>query len=673
MCKEHHGCACCCCNDDNPFENCHDHDHSHNDPHHHHHDHEDGQCCHHHDHEHEHAHDHHHDSTPHMWVIMGISIILLVWGLIANPLPEYEWAIFVCAYFPIGLPILKAAYGEIRHGDIFNEFTLMIIATIGAFAIGEYPEAIAVLLFYSIGEYFQGRAVGRARRDIKALVNLRPDKAVVVDENGKRTETAPESVQPGAIIEVKAGGRIPLDGTLLTEHADFDTAALTGESMPRSLKTNDEVLAGMIALSHVVRIKVSRPATESALQRILNMVQDAARHKAPAEMFIRRFARVYTPTVIALAAGIALIPPLISGTGWSEWLYRALVFLVISCPCALVVSVPLCYFRGIGVASRHGILFKGGNYLDAITRIRQVVFDKTGTLTSGKFGVVRVDTHNGFSKNEVLGYAAAVERFSTHPIAQAIACHAEALETAEAAGIEETSGKGLRGTVNGKEVIAGHPDFLRQLHIEVPARLETEEAYTCVYCAIDGKLAGVIALCDEAKAEAAEAVERLHKLNIDNVCILSGDREPVVKALAQELGVDEYHGALLPEDKARLFSEIKKRNPEGHVAFVGDGINDAPVLALSDVGIAMGGGGADAAVETADVVIQTDNPSRVADALLIGRHTRHIVQLNITLAIGVKVIVLIAGALGFTSLWAAVLADTGVALLCVANTYLIRR
>lgn len=653
--------------------------------------------CNKHHHEHGHCHDneggcgcgchhHHEENEAPMWralLPMAVAALLLIVGIVANPLPAWPWAVFVLAYLPVGLPILKEAGEEIAKGDIFNEFTLMVLATVGAFAIGEYPEAVAVLLFYSVGEYFQDRAVGRARRDIQSLVNLRPDTATVIDHDGRRTNVKPEAVEVGSVIEVVAGERVPLDGTLLTERADFDTAALTGETEPRSIDAGDEVAAGMIAIGRVVRVRVLRPYAKSALQRIMTMVEDAASRKSHAEMFIRRFARVYTPVVIALAALIALVPPLLAGgTGWAVWLYRALVFLVISCPCALVVSVPLAYFRGIGVASRMGILFKGGNYLDAVARLSHVVFDKTGTLTTGQFVVNQVTCAEGVTvgTDNLLRMAAAVERKSTHPVARAIVAAADSKGDTQANAasalvadmVEEEPGLGLRGMVAGHELLVGKAALLEAHGIDT-GKTETATGDTMVYCGMDGRYAGMIALGDQPRPEAAKGIERLHALGIKRTCVLSGDRSAAVERLAQTLGVDEWHADLLPEGKVEQMQRIKQQCADtGKVAFVGDGINDAPVLAMSDVGFAMGGAGSDAAVETADVVIQSDNPSRVADAIMIGRRTRSLVRYNIALALGIKVAVMLAGALGYASLWAAVLADTGVALLCVANTYAIR-
>ncbi len=602
---------------------------------------------------------------------MALSALLLVWGIVANPFPGAEWAIFALAYLLVGLPVLKEAAEEMARGDVFNEFTLMAVATICAFVIGEYPEAVAVMLFYGVGEYFQDRAVERARRDIQALVNLRPDTATVVGPEGERTTKKADEVAVGDEIESLPGERLPLDGTLLTPHASFDTAALTGEAEPRAYAEGNEVQAGMIVIGKPVRIRVVRPAAESALQRILNLVQDAAARKSHTELFIRRFARIYTPVVMLLAVAIALVPPLALGGGWAAWLYRACVFLVISCPCALVVSVPLAYFRGIGVASAKGILFKGGSSLDAAARVTHVVFDKTGTLTTGRFAVESVRPQQPFSPDELLALIAAAESGSTHPIARAVAERANSLAVPTATDVEEMPGLGLRAIIGGRTVLAGNSRLLREAGIDTAERTG-DEAYTMIYCAVDGRYAGAIALADQPREGAAEAVEQLHRTGVRSVAVLSGDRRAVVERMAQRLGIDAWHADLMPEGKVERLKEIKLA-AEGNVAFVGDGVNDAPAIALSDVGFAMGGAGSDAAVETADAVISQDNPQRVADAIRIGRATRRLVRANITLALGVKAAVMLAGALGMASLWAAVVADTGVALLCVANTYFIRK
>lgn len=621
-----------------------------------------------------HSHPHGDAAVPawHTGLRVGQSVVLLVWGMLANPLPAFPWAIYVCAYLPVGLPVVREAVEEMRRGDFFNEFTLMLIATAGAFAVGEYPEAVAVMLFYAVGEYFQDRAVGRARRDIRALVSLRPDKATVVQSDGSLAERQPEAVAVGEVVEVRAGERVPVDGKLLTACADFDTAALTGEAVPRSVAEGEEVLAGMIALGRAVRIEVIRPYAQSSLQRILDMVQDAAARKSRTEQFIRRFARVYTPVIIALALMLAVVPWLLGSPDPQRWLYRACLFLVVSCPCALVVSVPLGYFRGIGEASRKGILFKGGNFLDAVTRLRCVVFDKTGTLTTGRFAVTAVQTAPGFDAEKVVRSVAALECHSTHPIGRAIVEKAGTDRLPMVSDVEETAGMGLHGKVDGAEVLAGKAAQLRRCGIPFPTGLDVDEAATQVYVAIGGSFAGVISLGDVPRPDASEAVSRLRGLGIAQTCILSGDREKAVARLARQLGIPRFFADLLPEGKVEAMQRLKRECAPGGVAFVGDGINDAPVLALSDVAFAMGGAGSDAAVETADVVIQGDAPSRVADAILIGGRTRRVVRLNLWLALGVKAVVLAAGALGLVGMWAAVVADTGVTLLCVAHTYRIK-
>lgn len=593
---------------------------------------------------------------------------------------------YLLAYLPVGLPVMKEAIKSMREKDVFSEFTLMCIATLGAFYIGEYPEGVAVMLFYSIGELFQGKAVDKARRNISALLDVRPETATVM-RNSLPIVLAPTEVAPGEVIEVKAGERVPLDGKLLSEIAAFNTAALTGESLPRTIRRDEEVLAGMIVTDKVIRLKVTKPYNQSTLARILSLVQDATERKAPAELFIRKFARIYTPIVTGLAFQIVLIPYIYALLQpdflflFNDWLYRALVFLVISCPCALVISIPLGYFGGIGAASRQGILFKGGNYLDAITKINTVVFDKTGTLTKGTFEVQSLQPADGVSEEELLRTIASVESRSNHPIAKAILSYARNLQTEIDTTLETTelAGYGLKAIVGGKEVLVGNTRLLDAEGIQfhpngntVPSewksfatRMENIPE-TLVACAIDGRYAGCILLADTVKEDAADAIKQLKELNINNLEILSGDKQIIVSTLASRLGIPHSYGDLLPEGKVAHLEELK-RNPENRIAFVGDGINDAPVLALSDIGIAMGALGSDAAIETADVVIQTDQPSKVATAIRIGKLTRNIVWQNIALAFGVKLAVLILGAGGLATMWEAVFADVGVALLAILN------
>lgn len=567
---------------------------------------------------------------------------------------------------------------KIKLESVFNEFTLMGIAVLGAFYLGEYWEGITVILFYLTGEWFQHKAVHKARSNIKALLDVRPETATLVSGNEYKV-VAPDKVQPGDIIEVKTGERVPLDGALLEDSASFNTAALTGESMPRSIRRHEEVLAGMIADNKVIRIKVSKPYDQSALARILALVQDAAERKAPAELFIRRFARIYTPVVTGLAVLIVLLPYLYSTIQpqfsfiFNDWFYRALVFLVISCPCALVVSIPLGYFGGIGAASRQGILFKGGNYLDAITKINTVVFDKTGTLTKGIFGVQSISTAEGISDKALVHLIASAENFSNHPIAKAIVKYAQKQEIAldTSLKITELAGYGLKTTIDGKEVYVGNARLLSKYNVPFPNEIRNC-AETTVLCAMEGKYLGYIALAESPKPDAAQAINELKNLNIDNIQILSGDKQAIVSKLAEKIGVTQAFGDLLPEGKLAHLERLKA-NPENRVAFVGDGINDTPVLALSDVGIAMGGLGSDAAIETADVVIQTDQPSKVATAIKIGKLTHRIVWQNISMAFGVKLLVLLLGAGGVATMWEAIFADVGVALLAIFNAIRIQK
>ena len=630
-------------------------------------------------HTHTHAGDcgHTHDQQGTGFLIL--SFLLLVGGVILRYLQLPFWMIpgvevlwFLLAFLPVGFPVMVEVWKSIRQKDIFNEFSLMLLATIGAFCIGEYPEGVAVMLFYSVGERVQHRAVDRARRNIRRLLDVRPEKALVLRQ-GKEQSVFPGEVEVGEMIMVKPGERIPLDGLLQEEYALFDTSALTGESLPRTINRGEEVLAGMIVSGQAIRLKVTKPYEQSALARILALVQDASERKAPAELFIRRFARIYTPVVFLLALSIMLLPALVAAFHpgfdyfFKDWAYRGLVFLVISCPRALVISVPLGYFGGIGAASRKGILFKGGNYLDAITHVNTVVFDKTGTLTTGHFQVSSMEADT-VSSQRLLSILLTLEEKSTHPVAQAVTRYAlqEGAGRIGVTHLQEYPGYGLEGVIEGKNVLVGNIRLLTDRGITVPAGI-SERVATVVVCAIAGKYAGHLLLSDTLKADAVEAIGRLKQLHIDNIQLLSGDKKEIVAIFAKTLGIRHARGGLLPEDKAAY---LEKLNAEAGVsaAFVGDGMNDAPVLALSDVGIAMGGLGADAAIESADVVIQTDQPSKVATAISIGRATRRIVKQNIAGAIGVKSLILIAGACGFVTLWAAVFADVGVALLAVLNS-----
>lgn len=616
---------------------------------------------------------------------VGLSFILLISGIIMNALelPFFREGYFsliwyVVAYLPVGLPVMKEAWESMKDKDYFSEFTLMFVATLGAFYIGEYPEGVAVMLFYSVGELFQEKAVDKAKRNIGALLDVRPEEAAVV-RDGRVIIENPQNVKVGETIEIKTGGRVPLDGMMLNEVAAFNTAALTGESVPRSIRMGEEVLAGMIVTDKVIRIKVIRPFDKSALARILELVQNASERKAPAELFIRKFARVYTPIVIGLAVLIVLLPFIYSLITpqflftFNDWLYRALVFLVISCPCALVVSIPLGYFGGIGAASRLGILFKGGNYLDAVTKINTVVFDKTGTLTKGTFEVQSCNCESGVSEEELIRMIASVESSSTHPIAKAVVNYAgrRDIELSSVTDSKEYAGLGLEAAVNGIQVLAGNGRLLSKFQIEYPPEL-LSITDTIVVCAIGNKYAGYLLLSDSLKEDAKIAIQNLKALGIQNIQILSGDKQSIVSNFAEKLGISEAYGDLLPDGKVKHLEELRQHT-DNQVAFVGDGMNDAPVLALSNVGIAMGGLGSDAAIETADVVIQTDQPSKVAEAIKVGKLTRRIVWQNISLAFGVKLLVLILGAGGLATLWEAVFADVGVALIAIMNAVRIQK
>jgi Cd2+/Zn2+-exporting ATPase len=578
---------------------------------------------------------------------------------------------YTIAYLPVGYPVIREGWNSIKNGDFFTEFLLMSIATLGAFAIGEYPEGVAVMLFYVVGELFQGAAVKKARGNIKALLDIRPNEALVYRNEGY-ISVPPETVGPGEKIQVRAGEKIPLDGVLISEKAAVNTAAITGESKPDTLVNGDTVFAGSINLEGVVEIKVTKEFNDSSIARILDMVQNATARKSKTELFIRKFARIYTPIVVFMAIGLTFLPYFFTEEYvFRDWLYRSLIFLVISCPCALVISIPLGYFGGLGAASRNGILFKGASFLDAVTKINTVVMDKTGTVTKGVFKIKEIRSSFSdsgaryYSETEFMQYLQAIEGQSTHPIARAIMTYDLGNNKFEAREVTEIAGKGLKGNVNGKPVLAGNNALMSSNGIQVPA--ETGDIVeSVVMMAVDGKFAGYVILADELKEDAREAVRKIREAGISKIIMLSGDKPSITEKLGRELGMEMAKGGLFPEDKFREVEELMK-NPHSRVAFVGDGINDAPVLALSDVGIAMGGLGSDVAIETADVIIQTDQPSKVAKAIKIGRSTRHIVWQNIGLAFGVKVIVLILGAVGLATMWAAVFADVGVALLAVLN------
>ncbi len=622
-------------------------------------------------------HDHNSGDAPgwksHVPLLLSFAILLgmlvLEYAFYYKPTFPIDLIIYMIAYLLAGHGVLNLAWRKAKRFDFFNEFFLMSVATIGAFAIGSYSEGVAVMVFYSIGEWFQDAAVNRAKRSIKALLDIRPD-AVTVLRNGSKEVIHPTEIKIDETIQIMSGEKVALDGELLSETASFNTAALTGESKPDTKRKGEQVLAGMINLDKVTEVKVKALFKDSKLSKILEMVQDATARKSQTQLFISRFAKVYTPIVFALALAVAVVPYfIVDDYVFNDWFYRALVFLVISCPCALVVSIPLGYFGGIGLASRNGILFKGGNFLDVMTKINAVVMDKTGTLTKGVFKVQEIVTSD-FDKNELVKLTAALESNSTHPVAKAVVEYAgDAAKDLHAENVEEISGHGLKGVVAGKQIMAGNVKLLKKFRIAFPAEVE-QLVDTIVIIAIDDKYVGYITIADEIKEDAKQAIDDLRKLNIKTV-MLSGDKQAVVSKVAGVLGIDNAYGDLLPEGKVEKVQALKDQGMR--IAFTGDGVNDAPVVALADAGIAMGGLGSDATIETADIVIQNDQPSKIVDAIKIGKITRNIVWQNITLAMGVKVLVLVLGAGGIASLWEAVIADVGVALLAILNAVRIQR
>ncbi len=632
-----------------------------------------------HDHDDEDGHDHSQiDSSPwKMFLPSIISFILLLIALYFDHLLKPDWFTdwirigwYVIAYLPVGLPVLKEALGSILKGAFFSEFFLMGIATVGAFAIGEYPEGVAVMLFYSVGEVFQTLAVSRAQANIKSLLDQLPDEVTVLRDNKPETIKA-ETVSIGEIIQLKAGEKLGLDGELISDKASFNTAALTGESKPDTKTKGEPVLAGMINLNTVVQVKVTTAYSDSKLSKILEMVQNATSQKAPTELFIRKFAKIYTPIVVYLAIAITFLPYFfVANYDFSDWLYRALIFLVISCPCALVISIPLGYFGGIGAASKNGILFKGSNFLDVIANIQNVVMDKTGTMTEGVFKVQKVVFNENFNQKEILEMLNALESKSTHPVATAIHEYVGEVKTEiQLESVEEIAGHGLKATIDGKELLVGNFKLMDKFSIKYDADT-SKIVYTLIAIAYDQQFVGYLTVADSIKQDAKITIEKLRKLGVKTT-MLSGDKNSVVQFVAKELGIQNAFGDLLPEDKVIKLKEIKAQNQT--VAFVGDGVNDAPVVALSDVGIAMGGLGSDATVETADVVIQDDMPSKIPMAINIGKQTKKIVWQNITLAFVVKAVVLILGAGGLATMWEAVFADVGVALLAILNAVRIQR
>ncbi|MBU0558737.1 MAG: cadmium-translocating P-type ATPase [Bacteroidetes bacterium] len=606
------------------------------------------------------------------WAILKTisALTLVIIGLIFEreihntPYHFAEYLIFVTAYLISGWNVISKAFKNIIRGKVFDENFLMTIATLGAFAIDEMPEAVAVMLFYVVGELFQDIAVNRSRKSIKSLLEIKPDYANL-KSNGEVKKVSPEEVLIGEEIIVKAGEKVPLDGKIIEGNSFLDTSALTGESVPRKVNINDDVLAGMINQSGLLTIKVTRTFGESSISKILELVENATSKKAATEKFITTFARYYTPVVVFGALLLAVLPPLLfSGQLFSDWIYRALVVLVISCPCALVISIPLGYFGGIGGASKKGILVKGSNFLDALTQVKTVVFDKTGTLTKGEFKVSEIVTSNGFSEEQLIDYAAHAEANSNHPIAKSILeAYKSEIDNSRINDVSEISGHGIKVNIDGKLIFAGNDKLLHKENID---HKECNVKGTVVHIVVDGKYAGYITISDSLKDDSISAIRSLKDKGI-NTIMLTGDNKSAAEVFAKKLGINKYYYELLPENKVEHIEKLLSSDSKNKVAFVGDGINDAPVLARADVGIAMGALGSDAAIETADVVLMTDSPSKVAEAIDIAKKTRKIVWQNILFALGVKSIFIILGIFGIATMWEAVLGDMGVAVLAILN------
>ena len=598
-------------------------------------------------------------------IVLGIGVLLYAIAIIFNFQLKVEIALYLISYFIIGKEVLLKAFKNIIKGHVFDENFLMVIATIGAFAIKQYPEAVSVMLFYQIGELFQDYAVNRSRKSISSLMDIKPEFANVQREN-HIVKLSPEDVVVGDIIIVKPGERVPLDGKVIKGETFVDTSALTGESVQRKLKEGSEILSGFINNTSLINVEVTKSYEQSTVTKILDLVENASSRKAPTENFITKFAKYYTPVVVFAAVALAIIPPLvIEGAVFSDWLYRALIFLVISCPCALVISVPLGFFGGIGAASKKGILVKGGNYLEALNSVDTVVFDKTGTLTKGVFNVTEIVSMEGVNKDELLEIAALGESFSNHPIALSILqYYGKAVEKDAIKNYEEISGYGIRATVKDRQLLLGNKKLMGKENIKYR---EIDSYGTVVHVAVDNEYWGYLIISDEIKEDSKEAIEELKKIGVNKVVMLTGDSKFVADKVGKELQIDEIYSELLPVDKVNKFEELYK-NKIGNLLFVGDGINDAPVLGRADIGVAMGGLGSDAAIEASDVVIMTDEPSKIVTAISVAKRTRKIVMENIIFALGVKFLVLILGALGMANMWEAVFADVGVSLIAVVNS-----
>lgn len=606
-----------------------------------------------------HSHEHSGGDNHNLWriLITAIALVLLLW---LDPSGWLRVVAYVAVYLFIGGDIVKQAITNIFHGEVFDENFLMTVATIGALGIGEFPEAVAVMFLYQIGEYFQDYAVDRSRKNIKELMDVRPDTARLLTEKGEK-EVSPAAVPVNSLIVVNPGEKVPLDGVITEGTSSLDTSALTGESMPREAKVGEKILSGMINQEGRLVIKTNRSFGQSTVSKILELVENASSQKAPAEKFITKFARYYTPAVVALAVLLVVVPTLFFGGDLKEWLYRALTFLVISCPCALVISVPLSFFAGIGGASKSGILVKGSNHLETLAQVETVVFDKTGTLTEGKFAVESVS--GPFGNENILRYAATLEQHSTHPIAQSVLRAYGDQALAPVSELKEVAGQGIVGVIDGQQAAIGNLKLMMSLNVKAPA---IDRVGTALYLAVAGEYAGVLVINDQIKADAPSTISQLKEAGIKDTVMLTGDSPQVGEMVAQKLGLTSFFAGLLPEDKVTHLQNIMAK-ATGKVAFVGDGINDAPVLVTADLGVAMGGLGSDAAIEASDVVIMNDQPSKLVQAIKISRKTLKIVKQNIIFALGVKGIVLVLGALGYTSMAMAVFADVGVTLLAVLN------
>ncbi|EAC2243962.1 cadmium-translocating P-type ATPase [Listeria monocytogenes] len=601
-----------------------------------------------------------------LWRIIIAALVFIV-ALLINNIEWLQIAMFVISYIIAGGDIVKRAVTNILRGKVFDENFLMSVATIGAFLIGEYPEGIAVMLFYQVGELFQSYAVDKSRRSIADAMDIRPDYANV-KRGDEVIKIDPDEVQIGDIIVIKPGERVPLDGKVIEGNSMVDTSALTGESVPREVEVGHEILSGCININGVITAEVTKEYGESTVSKILDLVENASSKKSQSEQFITRFARYYTPIVVILAVFIAIIPPLvIEGATFNDWIYRALAFLVVSCPCALVVSIPLSFFGGIGGASRKGILVKGSNYLEALAETEIIVFDKTGTLTKGVFNVQEVHP-KGVSREELLELTAYAESYSNHPISSSLKqAYGKEIDNGRISDVEEISGHGVIATVDGKKVMAGNIKLMKKKNI---AYFDGELIGTVVHVAVDNQYAGYIVIADEVKPDSAQAIMELKAANIKQTVMLTGDNKNVGSKVAKELGLDKVYAELLPADKVEKLEELfLQKSKKGKLAFVGDGINDAPVLARADIGIAMGGLGSDAAIEAADIVIMTDEPSKIATAIKISKKTLKIASQNTVFAIGIKIIVLILSAFGITTMWAAIFADVGVTIIAVLNAF----